>query len=75
MRPQIDMVINLVRDAAESGRLRSDLTPEAAGLLLHQMVLAAVHAWVLGSGAPSVLDLWRFCAAGIGVPYEDPGLG
>jgi AcrR family transcriptional regulator len=74
MRPQIEMVIELVRGAGDTGRLRSDLTPEAAGLLLHHTVLAAVHARVLGSNALTAQDLWRFCAAGIGVAYDDPAL-
>ena len=74
MRPQIEMVIDLVRGAGDTGRLRSDLTPEAAGLLLHHTVLAAVHDRVLGSSALTAQDLWRFCASGIGVAYDDPSL-
>ena len=33
MRPQIELVVELARGAAEAGRLTSDLAPEAAGLL------------------------------------------
>jgi AcrR family transcriptional regulator len=74
MRPQIELVVELVRGAAETGRLKSDLEPETAGLLMHHTVLAAVHARILGSDALSAQDLWRFCAAGIGVTYDDPSL-
>ena len=74
MRPQIELVVELVRGAAETGRLRSDLAPETAGLLLHHAVLAAVHARILGGDALSPQDLWRFCASGMGVSYGDPSL-
>ncbi len=75
MRPQLDMVVDLVRSAIDSGRLQTSLTPDAAGLLLHHTVLAAVHARVLGGTAPSAADLWQFSAAGIGVAHDDPELG
>jgi AcrR family transcriptional regulator len=74
MRPQIELVVELVRGAAQTGRLRSALAPEATGLLMHHTVLAAVHARILGSDALSAEDLWRFCASGIGVAYDDPSL-
>jgi AcrR family transcriptional regulator len=74
MRPQIEFVVELVRGVAETGRLKSDLAPDTAGLLMHHTVLAAVHARILGSDALSAQDLWRFCASGIGVAYDDPSL-
>jgi AcrR family transcriptional regulator len=69
-KPQLDLVIELVRDAAASGRLETKLSPETAGRLLHVTVLAAVHARILGTEKDSVVtsdDLWKFCASGIGV--------
>jgi len=74
MRPQIELVVELVSGAAQTGRLQSDLAPEVAGLLMHHTVLVAVHARILGSDALSSEDLWRFCASGIGVAYDDPSL-
>lgn len=74
MRPQIELVVELVLGAAETGRLKSNLTPETAALLMHHTVLAAVHARILGSDALSAQDLWRFCAPGIGLAYDDPSL-
>jgi AcrR family transcriptional regulator len=68
--PQLDLVVELVRNAAESGRLQTKLSPETAGHLVHHTVLAAVHARILGTDqgtGVSPEDLWRFCASGIGV--------
>lgn len=67
-KPQIDLVTELVRDASEAGALRSELEPEKAASLLHQTVLATVHARILGSGGRvSAKELWQFCANGLGV--------
>jgi AcrR family transcriptional regulator len=69
-KPHIDLVIELVEQAAAAGRLDSELSTEKAGHLLHHTVLAAVHARILGAESNrevSSTDLWRFCANGIGV--------
>jgi AcrR family transcriptional regulator len=69
-KPQIDLITELIRDAAGTGRLRSPLSNEAAAHLLHYTVLTAVHARILGSTGKTSLsaeELWAFCSAGIGV--------
>jgi AcrR family transcriptional regulator len=69
-KPQIDLIAELIRDAAETGRLQSSLSTDAAAHLLHYTVLAAVHARILGSAGKASLtaeELWAFCSAGIGV--------
>jgi AcrR family transcriptional regulator len=69
-QPQVDLVADLIRDAAESGRLHSSLSIDVAAHLLHHTVLATVHARILGSpgqGEVSAEDLWTFCSAAIGV--------
>src|ERR1700733_10011913 len=69
-RPQIDLVVELIRDAKASGLLHPSLSIEAAALLLHHTVLATVHARILGAEGEdriSADDLWTFCSSGIGV--------
>jgi AcrR family transcriptional regulator len=69
-KPQIDLVVELVRAAADSGQLRTKLDPETAAYLLHHTVLAAVHARILGtehSVHVTPEELWEFCASGLGV--------
>jgi AcrR family transcriptional regulator len=68
--PQLALVVELVRDVAEAGHLRSGLDPEKAAHLLHHTVLAVVHARILGSQtyrSVSADELWEFCAHGIGL--------
>jgi AcrR family transcriptional regulator len=72
-KPQIDLITDLIRDAAATGRLHSSLSTEAAAHLLHYTVLAAVHSRILGTaGKASVTaeELWMFCSAGIGVQVK-----
>jgi AcrR family transcriptional regulator len=69
-RPQIELVHELVRDAAASGQLRSALDPEVAAHLLHHTILSTVHERILGADSGvrvTAEDLWVFCASGIGV--------
>ena len=73
-RPQISLIIELVRDATEAKRLSSTLEPEKVARLLHHTVLAIVHTRVLGADpkvAVTADELWQFCAHGIGV--REPG--
>ena len=75
-RPLVDLVVELVRDVAESQELHGALSPEAAAHLLHHTVLAAIHARILGadqSTGVSAEELWAFCAAGIGVEPTTEG--
>jgi AcrR family transcriptional regulator len=69
-KPQIDLVIELIRGAKDSGRLHTPLSAEAAAHLLHHTVLATLHARILGverGETVSAADLWTFCSSGIGV--------
>ena len=69
-KPQLDLIAELIRDAAATGRLRSSLSTDAAAHLLHYTVLAAVHARILGTAGKanvSADELWAFCSSGIGV--------
>jgi AcrR family transcriptional regulator len=69
-KPQIDLVMELVQDAQNSGRLQSVLSVEKATHLLHHTVRAAVHAHILGSESSqdiSAESLWQFCSHGLGV--------
>jgi AcrR family transcriptional regulator len=72
-KPQIDLVIELIRDAEASGRLHSPLSTEAAARLLHHTVLATIHARILGverQNGVTAADLWTFCSSGIGVTND-----
>jgi AcrR family transcriptional regulator len=69
-QPQIDLVVELVSDAVEAGRLRPTVEPEKLAYLLHHTVLAIVHTHVLGADLRTQVtaeDLWLFCAHGIGL--------
>ncbi len=68
-KPQIDLVIELIRDAEGTGRLHTTLSTEAAAHLLHHTVLATIHARILGGEGLDVTaaELWTFCSSGIGV--------
>jgi AcrR family transcriptional regulator len=69
-QPQIDLVVELVTDAVEEGRLRPTVEPEKLAYLLHHTVLAVVHTHVLGADLRTQVtaeDLWLFCAHGIGL--------
>jgi AcrR family transcriptional regulator len=68
-RPQMELVEQLVRDAAATGRLQNHLSVESAAHLLHHTVLSAVHNRILGSDQGNHItadELWTFCASGIG---------
>jgi len=72
-KPQIDLVVELIRDAKESGRLHTSLSTEAAAHLLHHTVLATIHARILGGergDGVTAADLWTFCSSGIGVRVD-----
>jgi AcrR family transcriptional regulator len=68
-KPQIDLVIELVQAAADSGRLRTKLAPERVARLLHHTILSVVHARILGTeqNGPTTAELWEFCASGMGL--------
>src|ERR1019366_8480119 len=74
-RPQLELVAELVRDAAEAGELRTTLGPDVAAHLLHHTVLAVVHSRILSPTDVEVTpdELWLFCSSGIGAdPASSP---
>lgn len=73
-RPQVALVVELIRAAIDAGRLRTTADPEKLASLLHQAVLAIVHTRTLGADTGVTIsadDLWAFCSHGIGVPADD----
>ncbi|MEW6273456.1 MAG: TetR/AcrR family transcriptional regulator [Thermodesulfobacteriota bacterium] len=71
MKPQFDLLVELIADIARTRPLRRGLTVETAARLTHYTVLSAVHGRALGSeGAFDVTarTIWEFCLTGIGVP-------
>ncbi|MGH7804479.1 MAG: TetR/AcrR family transcriptional regulator [Candidatus Binatia bacterium] len=69
MKPQFDLLVELINDVAREMPLRRDLTVETAARLTHYTVLAAVHGRVLGvEGAFDITarTIWEFCASGMG---------
>jgi hypothetical protein len=69
MKPQFDLLVELIADVARTQPLRSDLTIEAAARLTHYTVLSALHGRVLGAeGAADVSPraIWQFCVSGMG---------
>ena len=78
MKPQFELLVELIEDIARSHPLRRDLTVQTAARLTHYTVLATVHGRLLGSeGAGDIpaRTIWQFCAAGIGLPLEGPPSG
>jgi AcrR family transcriptional regulator len=69
MKPQFDLLVELIEDITRTQPLRADLTVETAARLTHYTVLAAAHGRVLGSegavGIPAQ-TIWEFCASGMG---------
>src|SRR5262245_37079946 len=69
MKPQLELLVELIGDIARTRPLRRDLTVETAARLTHYTVLAAVHGRALGSdGAvePSAQAIFQFCVSGMG---------
>jgi AcrR family transcriptional regulator len=71
MKPQFDLLVELINDLARTTPLRRDLTVETAARLTHYTVLAAVQSRILGvEGALEIpgRTIWEFCASGMGFP-------
>jgi AcrR family transcriptional regulator len=69
MAPQMNLVSELLHEAADAGRLREGLDIETAAHLLHELVHGVVEARLLGSQRASALSpaqIWEFCASAIG---------
>ena len=78
MKPQFDLLVELIDDVARTQPLRADLTVETAARLTHYTVLAVAHSRVLGSEGPSAIPaqtIWEFCASGIGFRVGNPASG
>jgi len=78
MKPQFDLLVELIEDVARSQPLRSDLTVERAARLTHDLVLAAVHGRLLGPDGASDIPaetIWRFCASGMGIELGSSRVG
>lgn len=70
MKPQFDLLVELVGEVARVHPLRRGLTVESAARLTHYTVLAAVHGRALGSeGAFDITarTISDFCLAGMGI--------
>ena len=70
MKPEFDLLVELIADIARVRPLRKGLTVETAARLVHYTLLAAVHGRVLGSeGAFDVTakTIWEFCLSGMGI--------
>jgi AcrR family transcriptional regulator len=69
MKPQLELLAELISDIARTHPLRRDLTVEVAARLTHHMVLAAAHGRALGDeGAADIPAevIWQFCVSGMG---------
>lgn len=69
MKPQLDLLVELISDIARTRSLRRDLTVETAARLVHYTVLAAAHGRALGTDGGLDIPartIWQFCVSGIG---------
>ncbi|HEX3841583.1 MAG TPA: TetR/AcrR family transcriptional regulator [Acidimicrobiales bacterium] len=70
MEPQLNLVTELIQDAADAGRLREGLNVKTSGHLVHQLVHGLVEARVVGSHKASAVSpeqVWDFCSSALGV--------
>jgi AcrR family transcriptional regulator len=74
VRPQFELVVELVSDIARTRPLRRDLTVEMAARLTHYTVLTAAHARALGSEGAEIPPavIWQYCMAGMGLDAGKP---
>jgi AcrR family transcriptional regulator len=73
-KPQTDLLAELLQAADDSGRLSGPLPVDRAVRLIHQTVVGAVHARVLGQDVGNDLsaeELWLFCAYGFGARTKE----
>jgi AcrR family transcriptional regulator len=70
MKPQVNLLMGLIKDVARTRPLRRDFTPELAARMTHYTVLAAVHDRVRGAegaGDLSARAISQFCLSGMGL--------
>jgi AcrR family transcriptional regulator len=68
--PQVRLFVNLIQQAADSGRLAREIDIESTARLLHNMIHSVVESRVLGSKAAGELtvdDVWAVCTRAIGI--------
>jgi len=73
MRPQFDLLVELIEEVSRVQPLRSNLSVEQAAQLTHYLVLAAIHGRLLGSDGNNEIPaelIWRYCAAGMGIDVD-----
>jgi AcrR family transcriptional regulator len=78
MRPQFELLTELIEDVARTHPLRRDLTVEMAARLMQYTVIAVVHGRVLGSEDAIAIPsrtIWEFCASGMGFPVGESSSG
>jgi AcrR family transcriptional regulator len=78
MKPQFELLVELIRDIARTRPLRRDLAVETAARLTHHTVLAAAHGRALGTeGAADIPaeTIWQFCVSGMGLDAGSPRSG
>jgi len=69
MKPQLDLLAELIEDVARTHPLQGALTVERAARLIHDLLLATVHGRALGSDGGSEMPaeaVWQFCVSGMG---------
>lgn len=74
LRPQLELVTELVTSAADAGCLQTPLSTEQAARLLHHSVLSAIHGRIFGTDSTDPVTaeaLWLFCAMGLGIAPTD----
>ncbi len=70
MKPQVDLLVELIEDMARTRPLRRDLTVESAARLTNYTLLGAVHDRVRGvQGAAEIpaRAIYQFCLSGMGL--------
>jgi AcrR family transcriptional regulator len=73
MEPQVNLVTELIQDAADAGRLREGLDVRTSAQLVHQLVHGIVEARVVGSHKASAVtseQVWEFCSSAIGLASQ-----
>jgi AcrR family transcriptional regulator len=74
MKPQVNLLVELIKNISRTRPLRDNLTVEAAAQLVHYTVTAAAHARTLGTEGSSDITaqtVWQFCSSGMGLVGTD----
>ncbi len=74
MEPQVNLLAELLSNAALSGRLRPDIDVSCTAQLIHHLLQSIIGARVVGSTVSVALSpeqVWQFCAFAIGTGVDD----